>query len=143
MENKLSATELFSDEILDFICHQENENIKSACCSSNITSIDDIISQMPEYEINSFNHEVQDEVTSPPIDKQESLLAPDIHTKVDSEIKRLLAKNENRNTACSTNNWVKQYQLWAHEQQLPAELSTISPANLDKILQQFFAVHSL
>ena len=117
MENELSAMELFSDEILDFICNQENENIESACCSSNITSnitsIDDIISQVPEYEINSFNHEVQDNVTSPPIDKQESLLALDIHTKVDSEIKRLLAKNENRNTARSTNNWVKRYQLWA------------------------------
>ena len=123
-------TELFSDEILDFICHQENENIESTCCSSNITSINDIISQMSEYEINSFNHEVQDEVTSPPIDKQVSLLAPDIHTKVDSEIKRLLAKNENRNTAHSTNNWVKRYQLWAHEQQLSAELSTISCCSL-------------
>ena len=45
-----------------------------------------------------------------------------------------------KNTVRSTNNWVKRYQTWAHQQQLPTKLSTIPTADLDKILQQYFAV---
>ena len=59
---------------------------------------------MPDYEIKSL---VRHEATNPSIDKQEGLLAPNIHkvtSIADLKTRRLVAKNENGNTACSIKN---------------------------------------
>ena len=58
----------------------------------------------------------------------------------DADIEKLKDKNTNRNTARTTNTWARRFQKWQEDRGLCIQPSSqLEPAELDKILQRYFA----
>ena len=56
-----------------------------------------------------------------------------------SELLKLIAKNTNDNTKCSTNTCLIHYQKWAEERGFEFNIARVPKLELDGILQQFYA----
>lgn len=55
------------------------------------------------------------------------------------DLQRLQDKNKNKNTAKTTNTWVKRFEAWRSFKNMPYKLEEVPKAELDKVLQLFFA----
>ena len=60
-------------------------------------------------------------------------------THLSNELQRLKDKNKNRNTTISTNTWRKRFEQWVAQKQFTIDPATISPHELDAVLQHFYA----
>ena len=57
----------------------------------------------------------------------------------EKELKYLQDLNNNSNTVLSTTNWVRRFNKWAAERGVPTDMKLIAKADLDVILQRFYA----
>ena len=57
----------------------------------------------------------------------------------ENTIKNYIEKSKNINTTKATNQWIHLYRLWAENKQEVQEIETLSPVELDAILQHFYA----
>ena len=56
-----------------------------------------------------------------------------------SKISDFITKSKNTNTSKATNQWMNVYRQWAEIREAPVEIETLSPIDLDQLLQQFYA----
>ena len=54
-------------------------------------------------------------------------------------IQTLIDKSKNQNTNKATNQWMRAYLSWAKLRNAPTEIELLPPADLDQILQSFYA----
>ena len=57
----------------------------------------------------------------------------------EKELKYLQDLNNNSYTVLSTTNWVRRFNKWAAERGVPTDMKLIAKADLDVILQRFYA----
>ena len=119
-----SAEDLFGDDILDFLDDTQTDGFFSD------TETDAFFSSLPE------------ELFAEP--KEPAHLQPHPSTSAfasasAADLQRFKDKNRNKNTQHSTNTWVRRFQAWQNERNLPVSIATIEPQELDGVLQRFFA----
>ena len=109
MATKLSAGELFPDNILLFLRDMDHETIDE---------VDKLISQIEETADAQLLYSTQQADSASTVS--------DNFANVDSvELKRLQDLNFNKNTKRSTNTWVNRFELWRISREVPWKLEDI------------------
>ena len=65
--------------------------------------------------------------------------ATEFKTASSEDLERLLSNTENKNTKRTTQTWMNRFNSWRESRKIAQELHEISPEELDKILQRFYA----
>ena len=128
------SSEFFSDHILDFLSNENDEVVEA--------TVDALIADIPDsvLELGGTDAVVPNGESVPPqVDKRPATASSEFKRVTTVEIEHLIAKNDNENTKCSTNTWVKCYNLWATERGMPTDLAHILPTDQDTILQQIYS----
>ena len=115
--------EFFSDSVLQFLRGEED-----------FEDVDYLFSQIPDWVLATATDSARCSSSEEPQPRPSEFRRTN-----SSELWQLIAKNNNRNTKPSTNTWVRRYSKWVAERGLETNLARVPKADLDGILQQFYA----
>ena len=115
-------SEFFCDSILQFL-GAEVATIDGVFESE---ELDNIFSQLPDPPVVE---------AAPPLASRDSSTTKEFQLASEKELQRLLEKNDNANTKQSTGTWIRRFEKWATEQELPTDLARVPKKDLDRVLQ--------